>query len=81
MLSSSISSKGQVTIPVSVRQRLGLREGDRVEFVLEGEKTVLRPVRSLENPFTKFVGALPAFANIAEVNAWVDDIRRDDDGE
>ena len=33
--SSTISSKGQVTVPIEVRHRLGLREGDRVEFVFE----------------------------------------------
>ena len=41
--SSTISSKGQVTIPQEVRQRLGLQEGDRVEFVVEGERTLIRP--------------------------------------
>ena len=37
--SSTISSKGQVTVPIEVRHRLGLREGDRVEFVFEDGRT------------------------------------------
>jgi AbrB family looped-hinge helix DNA binding protein len=28
-----LSSKGQVTIPLSIRQKLGLNKGDRIEFI------------------------------------------------
>lgn len=31
-----ITEKGQVTIPVEIRRRLGLSAGDEVEFVLDG---------------------------------------------
>jgi len=78
MPSSRISSKGQVTIPQEVRERLGLRAGDRVEFVAEGDKTVLRPARSHENPFERYIGALPHFSNLDEIHAWVRDLRGDD---
>jgi len=33
MASATISSKGQITIPASVRQALQVEPGDRVEFV------------------------------------------------
>lgn len=37
MPSSVVTSKGQITIPLEVRQRLGLETGHRVDFVeLEG---------------------------------------------
>lgn len=43
---ATITSKGQVTIPAPVRQRLGLRAGDIVAFVVEDDGTVrLRPPR------------------------------------
>lgn len=32
MPSATITSKGQVTIPVDVRNQLGLESGDRIEF-------------------------------------------------
>ncbi|MFM0053486.1 AbrB/MazE/SpoVT family DNA-binding domain-containing protein [Caballeronia grimmiae] len=32
MTAATITSKGQVTIPVDVRNRLGLESGDRIEF-------------------------------------------------
>jgi antitoxin PrlF len=72
---SSISSKGQITVPLEVRKRLGLKEGDRVEFVVEKDRTTIRPARPPENPFLKYVGALPAFSSIHEANAWVRALR------
>jgi len=75
--SSTISSKGQVTVPIEVRHRLGLKQGDRVDFVFEDGKTVLRPSRPATNPFTAYIGALPAFSSLEEINAWVRDLRDD----
>lgn len=43
MQTTTMTSKGQVTVPKEVRQRLGLREGMRVAFVVEGDHAVLRP--------------------------------------
>lgn len=41
-VAARISSKGQITIPKSVREALGLREGDQVVFrLIEGERAVL----------------------------------------
>jgi antitoxin PrlF len=33
MASATVTSKGQITLPVQIRRRLGLRPGDRVQFV------------------------------------------------
>jgi len=76
--SSVVSSKGQVTVPQEVRIRIGLKEGDRVEFVMEGGNTVMRHLRSEENPFEAYVGALAgAFpGGVREINAWVEEMRR-----
>jgi antitoxin PrlF len=78
MPSSTISSKGQVTVPIEVRQRLGLKEGDRVEFVFEEGRTFLRPAPKPGNRFAKYVGAWPAFSSQEEINAWIRDLRDDD---
>jgi antitoxin PrlF len=75
---STISSKGQVTVPIEVRHRLGLREGDRVEFVFEEGRTILRPASLDKNPFEAYLGVLPAFSSSEEVNAWVHDLRSDE---
>jgi AbrB family looped-hinge helix DNA binding protein len=73
-----VSTKGQVTIPHEVRQRLGLKEGDRVEFITEGGVTIIRPARTIINPFEEFAGALGTFpGGKEEINAWVADLRND----
>ncbi|HMO96275.1 MAG TPA: AbrB/MazE/SpoVT family DNA-binding domain-containing protein [Tepidiformaceae bacterium] len=40
--STTITSKGQVTIPKEVRERLGLSPADRVEFEVRGDTAVMR---------------------------------------
>ena len=37
MTAATITSKGQVTIPVDVRSQLGLKAGDRIEFSFNEE--------------------------------------------
>ena len=76
--SSTISSKGQITVPLEIRRRLGLKEGDRVEFVVENDRTTIRPAHGPENPFLKYVGALPAFSTVREINEWIKSLRDDD---
>ncbi len=44
MAYSILTRKGQVTIPKSLRDRLGLNLGDRISFHLRGEEIVLKPV-------------------------------------
>ena len=75
--SSVISSKGQLTVPQEIRIRLGLKEGDRVEFVVEGGNTIIRPARAQQNPFEPYAGVLAdAFPKgVREINAWVDEMR------
>lgn len=74
-----LTSKGQITIPQEVRQRLGLRQGDQIEFVIEDGVTVVRPVKGKTNPFAAYVGALEAFGSKDEVAAWLDDLRDEDE--
>jgi antitoxin PrlF len=35
--SATVTSKGQVTIPVEVRKSLALKDGDKIEFVQDGD--------------------------------------------
>lgn len=58
MPEATITSKGQVTIPLTVRQKLGLDAGHRIEFVevSDGEfsiKPVIDDVRALKGLLTK----------------------------
>ena len=77
--SSSISSKGQVTVPQEIRKRLGLSTGDRIDFVVEGDRTVIRPSRSEENPFQKYRGILGQFPGGEQgIKDWIDEMRSDE---
>jgi antitoxin PrlF len=76
---ATVTSKGQVTVPIDVRRRLGLSEGDRLEFLTEQGVTIVRPLRGDENPFASYAGALDTFpGGVKEINAWVSDLRDDD---
>jgi AbrB family looped-hinge helix DNA binding protein len=41
-----VTSKGQTTIPKAIREKCGIRPGDVLAFEVEGERVVLRKVRS-----------------------------------
>ena len=64
---TSVTSKGQVTIPKEVRQRLGIRQGSRIEFSLVGDHVEARvkssPAGVQDNGFGMLKsrrGAVPA---------------------
>ncbi len=51
MLESTVTKKGQTTLPKPVRDTLGVQAGDRVRYiVLDGEVRIL-PVRPLRRLF------------------------------
>lgn len=57
---STISSKGQVTIPADVRRHLGVGIADKVAFVLADDGTVqLRPARFTLESVLGSLDALP----------------------
>ena len=58
MSSTTITSKGQITLPKPVRDQLGLEAGDRVDFVLGANGTyslipIKRSVAALKGFITK----------------------------
>lgn len=57
MTTSVLTSKGQTTIPKDVRLHLGLRPGDRIEFVLREDNTVL--LKPATRAVTDLKGFLP----------------------
>jgi AbrB family looped-hinge helix DNA binding protein len=53
-LESTVSSKGQITLPAALRAKLGLVEGSKVKFVYDGETTLLQA----EKPVSYYRGFL-----------------------
>lgn len=61
MARTKVTTKGQVTIPKDVRERLGLRPGDEIEFVQDhGGYRVQKRVPA--SPFAKYRGYLKHLA-------------------
>ena len=52
---ATVSSKGQVTLPVKVRQKLGISTKDKVQFLIRDDEIIIRPVRS----FRELRGTIP----------------------
>jgi AbrB family looped-hinge helix DNA binding protein len=44
-MATTITVKGQVTIPKHIRDALGLTPGSRVEFAVDGDQVVVRKCR------------------------------------
>jgi AbrB family looped-hinge helix DNA binding protein len=53
---SSVTSKGQVVIPVELRRKYKIKEGSKVAFIERNKKIELKPVD--EDYFRKLSGAL-----------------------
>ncbi len=47
---TKVSSQGRTVIPVEIREELGIREGEEVEWALEGDVIVVKPIREEKTP-------------------------------
>lgn len=57
MPTSTLTSKGQITIPKEVRERLGVQEGDRIVFQFDKQgRVVLQP--ESRDPLGNLLGLL-----------------------
>lgn len=55
MNATTITAKGQVTIPKAIRDRLGLKPGERVIFAVDEEgRAVLRPAKGRKAAPSRF---------------------------
>ncbi len=48
MPTSKVTRHGQITLPASVRKRLGIEEGDLIEIEIEDEKAILVPKKLVD---------------------------------
>lgn len=74
MTTSTLTSKGQITVPLAVRTALGLQTGDKVDFVADGAGFRIVPlrndVRSLKG---RFAGRADKPVSINDMNAAIAD--------
>jgi AbrB family looped-hinge helix DNA binding protein len=69
-IAATITSKGQLTLPIAVREALGVGQGDRVVFRVLGDRAVLARTPSLLD----LAGSVPVPAELRGVS-W-SEIRR-----
>jgi len=81
METAKITNRWQITIPIDIRKKLGLKEGDKVIFVEDGDKILIANATKIA-----FQNMRRAFAGEAErlgikdeqdVVAFVDEIREE----
>ena len=51
MIESSITSKGQTTLPKAVREALSVEAGDRVRYIVEDDEVRIRKVKPIDRLF------------------------------
>ncbi len=66
---STVTRKGQTTIPGKVRKALQIKPGDRLEYVVEGDRATIRVhpgTRSLKGVLASKKGKKMSFGEIRE---------------
>ena len=60
---AKVTSKGQITIPIAIRNALGIREGDKILFMEEGNRVILTnaSTNALQKAQEAFQGAAEEF--------------------
>jgi antitoxin PrlF len=55
-VTSKLTSKAQTVVPKAVRERLGLKPGDAVRYVFEGDRVLIERARTEaeDDPFAAF---------------------------
>lgn len=69
---STVTSKGQTTIPGKIRKALKIKPGDTLEYVVEGDRATIRVhpgARSLRGALASKKGKGMSFAQIREAAA------------
>ena len=67
MLKVTVSSKGQVTIPKALRERLDLREGTELLVQVQGQDLILR--KTPKRDWRRWSGRFPRTGMVQELEA------------
>jgi len=72
MMHSTVTSKGQTTIPKKIRKALRIKPGDKLEYAVEGDRATIRVhrgIRSLKGALASNKGKSMSFREIREAAA------------
>jgi antitoxin PrlF len=65
---STLTQKGQTTIPVDIRHELDLRTGDKIEFKILAGKVILKKMQPINYEYHRALAG-----NLSEWNSLEDD--------
>ena len=69
MHTATVTSKGQITIPLAVRQALGLHAGTQLDFAVEGDCLKVVPLsHALPSLKGRFAGRASAPVSVAKMD-------------
>jgi AbrB family looped-hinge helix DNA binding protein len=44
MITTKVGRRGQITLPSQLRRQSGIKEGDRIALIIQGDLVVIRPL-------------------------------------
>lgn len=73
-----VSSKGQLVIPKSIRDAMGIRKGMEMHVEIDGDRIILQPIDA-ENPLDSLYGRLAETDLLSKLEAEHEkEVRRDE---
>lgn len=73
MVTAKVTSKGQITIPKEIREKLGISPGERIGFVEKrGIFFIKKPLK--KSPFDKWMGKLESLKG-SKTDKLIEDLR------
>lgn len=77
---TTLTSKGQLTLPAEVRRRLRLKQGTEFEVTTnEQGQVIMTPLAATDDPFAAWVGVLEPLPNGLSSPEFICDLRNGDE--
>ena len=70
---AKVTTSGQITIPVQIRRRLGIKDGDKIMFVEDGNRVML--LNSSQSALEKLQSAMEGEAEKAGIKSEDDVVK------
>jgi AbrB family looped-hinge helix DNA binding protein len=67
-LFAKVSSKGQITIPTNIRNKLDLKSGSRIEFILQDNVALMMPINRKLSDLNGFLPKPKQSLSIEQIN-------------
>lgn len=75
MAETKVAQGWRIVIPKSIREKLGIEKGDKMEITMRGRDIVLRPKGAERNPLDKMYGSVKVAAEESpkkEARKWLE---------